>query len=1063
MRPIKLSMTAFGPYKNVEVVDFRELNDRNLFLITGPTGAGKTTIFDAISFAIYGEASGNLRSADSLRSHFSDDQLLTEVELEFELKATRYHIHRIPRQSKPKARGEGSTEQKPDATLTIYNGEPKTIIAGVTNVNEKVAEILGINAEQFRQIMMIPQGEFQKLLTASTEDRERVLQQLFDTGIYNTIQQKLDLLAKNLYAEIKRHKEIRDHEISRIEGPDQVELQALIAADDKNIAEIIALAEVQLAKDQQESKRLEATLQATQQNIEKLIAAREKTRDDNENLRLKETTSLKLADKELAEADIARLNKLARQAERAEILIPVEENFILRKADFERKHNDLNTVTAQIQLAQIKAKETEQAYQEEASPERSKQREQLIAELARLRSLEDKVTRIEAISLSITRTEQQCQQLEAEKRKTSAVVSTANTAIDKLRLEREAAKEAELNAAGKKIALDKTRDIGQKLKKLQQLQSEASTVNSRQKAEASQANELQQQLELSTRQHTQAKLDLMMNQAAVLARELKENDPCPVCGSTHHSALAKFSGHAVSEEELASLEVDLKKLEAAYQSKKTSLAILEERSSKLAESETELLTELVAGLPVELSTELSVTFTQQLDGLSAEARKACTEAQLSLNDAAQLNMQAELSALEQSAKACETFAADLEKLTADITTAEGTLSDLSAQYLEASKTLSEHKTRLSQIFDEVPENIRSSIKLRAAIEAQENQQQKSKQKLESTRQAHENAKAVLLTLNANKDQLGKDLITVGESLEKARQNLDAKIAESGFNSIESYNQAKLPPETTQHYKHQIEQHAKELHALKEQLADLTNRTKDLQPLELSVFDTQLETLHTESAVFSNARSAAINRSTNNTNILRAVEDINSAIGDKETTYKVVGNLAKVAQGNNPSRITFERYVLAAFLEDIISAANNRLNQMTSGRYKLSRTEELQRSNAKGGLELEVYDNYTGKSRHVKTLSGGEGFKASLAMALGLADVVQSYAGGVQLDTMFIDEGFGTLDQESLDSAISCLIDLQKTGRLVGIISHVTELKERLNTRLEVYSTNTGSGTRFVIG
>lgn len=1051
MRPIKLTMTAFGPYKDIEVVDFRELGNRNLFLITGPTGAGKTTIFDAISFAIYGEASGNMRSADSLRSHFSEDQLLTEVELEFELKGTRYHIHRIPKQSKPKARGEGTTDQKPDATLTIFDGEPNTIVAGVKNVNEKVEAILGINAEQFRQIMMIPQGEFQKLLTSSTEERERVLQQLFDTGIYNTIQMKLDMQAKSLYAEIKRSREIRDHEITRIECPEQEELQALIAADDKLIAEIVALTGVQIEKDQTESSRLEEAIKATQGKIEKHIAAREKAKEDNEKLKAKEAIGLKLAEKERASDEIALLDTRVKKAEKAQMIVPVEMNYQDRKTDLESKNKELSTLNSKLEQAQIQAKEAEAAYLAESSPEKMKQREQFIEELARLRSYEDKVKRIEDVTLSISAAEKQCKQIEVEKQKNSDFVTNGNKSIEGLRLKRDEAKDAEIKAAGRKEALNRIKDIGRKLKKMLETMSEFITEDSRHKAEEGLAKELLERMEASTRQYKEAKLDSLMNQAAVLAKDLKENDPCPVCGSTHHIALAKFSEHAVTEEQLIALEEALKALEVQYIDKKTTLAILEERINKLAASGTELMD------------ELSGMIMLQRDHLSAEDQQAYIKEQIAENRSEQLKIESELTALEQSAKAYETLTADIAKLTADIKAAEEKQSEMTAKHLETSRTLSEQKTTLSHIFAEVPEPIRNSAKLTEAIKAQETLQRQSSEKLDSTRKAYEETKATLITLNANKDQLSKDVVSASEILEKALQSLNAKITESDFSSLEDYTQAKLPPETISRYKNQIDQHGRELHALKEQLADLNHKTKDLQPVDITLFEAQIEALRAENTAYATTRSAAINRITNNTKILSEIETINTAIGDKEAIYNVLGNLAKVAQGNNPARITFERYVLAAFLEDIITAANIRLNQMTSGRYKLSRTEELQRSNAKGGLELEVYDNYTGKSRHVKTLSGGEGFKASLAMALGLADVVQSYAGGVQLDTMFIDEGFGTLDQESLDSAISCLIDLQKTGRLVGIISHVQELKERVDTRLEVYSSNMGSGTRFVVG
>ncbi len=1051
MRPIKLTMTAFGPYKERETVDFRELNDRNLFLITGPTGAGKTTIFDAISFAIYGEASGNMRSADSFRSHFAEDQLLTEVELEFELKGITYHIHRIPKQSKPKARGEGSTEQKPDATLTIYNGEPNTIIAGVKNVNEKIEAILGINAEQFRQIMMIPQGEFQKLLTSSTEERERVLQQLFDTGIYNTIQMKLDMQAKSLYSEIRKRKELRDHEIGRIDCPDNEPLRMLIAAEDKHIEDIVALTAAQNEKDQQESGRLKEATQATQKRIETHIELREKAKENNEKLSLKEATDLKLAEKELALAEMTQLAARVQKAERAQMIVPVEENYTLRENDLENKNRDLCIVAGKILLAQVQAREAEEAYHKESSPEMLKKREQFIEELARLRSYEDKVNRIEAITLSIAKAETLCKQIEAEKQTSADFIVLSTKSIEDLRLKRDQAKDAEVKAAGRKETLNKSKDIDRKLNKLLEIQSDIIRETASLKAEEAQAKEMLERIEAGNLHYKKCKLDSLMNQAAVLAKDLKEGDPCPVCGSTHHTVLATFSDHAVTEDELMALEEALKKLEAEFHGKNKAVAILEERIAKLSTRGAELLDELFGVMML------------QRDHLTPEDQQAYLAQQIKDNREEILKLENEVTLLEQSAKAYEAITGEITKLDTDIKAAEVKQSERTASYLETSRQLTEQSAALNHIFEEVPEQIRDIATLTETIRVQGKRQKESNEKLDSCRKAHEETRGILLQLEANKEQLSKDLITLGETLENAKRALASKIAESQFTSAEDYHNAKLPQETITRYKNQIDQHAKELHTLREQLQDLNIKTKDLHPVDITAFEAQIEALRTENTAQTNTRSTTLNRITNNTGILKEVEAINAIIGDKETIYKTVGNLAKVAQGNNPARITFERYVLAAFLEDIITAANIRLNQMTSGRYRLSRTEELQRSNAKGGLELEVYDNYTGKSRHVKTLSGGEGFKASLAMALGLADVVQSYAGGVQLDTMFIDEGFGTLDQESLDSAISCLIDLQKTGRLVGIISHVQELKERVDTRLEVYSSSTGSGTRFVVG
>lgn len=333
---------------------------------------------------------------------------------------------------------------------------------------------------------------------------------------------------------------------------------------------------------------------------------------------------------------------------------------------------------------------------------------------------------------------------------------------------------------------------------------------------------------------------------------------------------------------------------------------------------------------------------------------------------------------------------------------------------------------------------------------------------EKSRQVFNKAKISFEKITTSIEQLNKEDKKLNIIFENSKKEFDEKILSSGFLSFDNYENAKMKSQEIKAGKKMIDDYSKELHSLKQQYDRLILDTKETKAKDIGEFDDLINKLTEEIDIIIQERSKVENRVLSNSKIIEEVKSINCEIGDSEKSYSIMGNLARIAQGRNNGMITFERYVLAAFLDDILSAANIRLRKMSQGRYILSRTEELARRNKQSGLELEVFDNYTGKSRHVKTLSGGEGFKASLSMALGLSDVVQSYSGGVQLDTMFIDEGFGTLDQESLDNAVSCLIDLQESGRLVGIISHVQELKERIDTRLEVRSTNTGSTTEFVV-
>ena len=310
--------------------------------------------------------------------------------------------------------------------------------------------------------------------------------------------------------------------------------------------------------------------------------------------------------------------------------------------------------------------------------------------------------------------------------------------------------------------------------------------------------------------------------------------------------------------------------------------------------------------------------------------------------------------------------------------------------------------------------------------------------------------------------INSQLLNYKNDLDINSKYLNNSLENNDFESFENYLLFKDKIKNIKSNKNVLDLYNNKVIYLKDRVSDLKILTKDKSKINMEDIESEINNNRSRLNEVNIKKGNILLRLKSNVKIFDEVNNISNAILKNEKEYSIIGNLAKVATGNNKSRITFERYVLAAFLNDILTAANLRLGKMTNGRYILNRTEELERKNKQSGLELEVYDNYTGKSRHVKTLSGGEGFKASLSMALGLSDVVQSYSGGVQLDTMFIDEGFGTLDQESLDSAINCLIDLQKTGRLVGIISHVQELKERIDTRLEVTSSTTGSKTEFIV-
>lgn len=1050
MRPLKLTMTAFGPYAETEIVDFNELNERNLFLITGPTGSGKTTIFDAICFAMYGETNGNVRTAESLRSQFADDKRLTEIELEFELKGIKYNIHRIPRQMKPKSRGEGFTEQKADATLTIYNDQQPKVIVGVKNANEKIESMIGINAEQFRQIMMIPQGQFRKLLTSDSQEREKVLQKLFDTSIYNTIQMKMDIHAKSLGSEIRNNRSIRDNVLSRIECNDGDKLKLLIDSEDRNVSKIVSETICALEKDDEALAELDKKIDDKNKELHKLIEVKQKAIENNERLKSKAVLKDKIKEKELEVNGIKTLEQKVKAGEKAQLIIPVEKNYSLRKKEADGKEKELKISVKELEKTNESYNAAEIIFKKATSEEAETRREKLLEEVAKLRSYEEKVMNVKALKQSIDEAKVNYEKIKGQRKIYIDEINKLKKDIESLRKDRDAAQDASLKGEKIKNEIARLEDIERKLEKASKEHIELLEIKKHVKEREVIVKKLKNELDCEKEKYKKMKVSFHMNQAAILAKELKEGQPCPVCGSKHHEKLAKFTESVPTEEELNRFEEELRKSEESFNNRKVALAELKERENQKTNSCSKMISELCEVL--ELKSE-ELTIEKIINSILLKQK----ENMKLLNDTRNREMK-----FIKLSKMYEQYNMKINKSVEQLETLEAKSEQADKDYIEASNRYIEQKSILEGIFKEIPENIREYHRLRAIIKEKEEAKKQMIKELNYAREQFEAKKSLLAALKSKCEQIEKDKVKLKVVLEEARKEFKDKCLEAGFVDYNDYNRSRIKAEEIACCKKEIDDYYKEVHALKKQYDDIFKKTEGLNLVDISTFDERIKERNQEHKSLIDSRSIIYNRKENNQKLVDEINKIQLKIGEKEKKYNLIGHLARIAKGDNKARMTFERYVLAAFLEDILVAANLRLKKMTSARYSLLRTEELERKNKQSGLELEVYDNYTGKSRHVKTLSGGESFKASLSMALGLSDVVQSYAGGVRLDTMFIDEGFGTLDPESLDNAISCLIDLQKSGRLVGIISHVPELKERIDTRLEVHSTNTGSETKFVV-
>jgi DNA repair protein SbcC/Rad50 len=1045
MRPLKLTMSAFGPYPSEEIIDFTNLKGKNIFLITGPTGAGKTTIFDAISYALFGEASGSSRDNDSLRSHFAEIDTLTYVELEFELRGEVYRVKRNPKQESKKLRGEGLRVKESDAEFQLPDGK---LITQIKNVDDKISSILGINKNQFRQIVMLPQGEFRKLLEAESKEREVIFRKIFGTEAFQTIQMKLDNLQKFYYKKVEEGKTRRDTHVKHIQPGEDEALIRLINAKDLNIAAIVHNTEEVIIGDEEENKTLNEEIKKVKDNQEKLQKDIIEGNEINKRLQEKDG-QLKLYESQLSMAAEYEDKKLKIQKGRKSIQVKlVEDNFIDRKTNLRLKEKQYN----EAEVSSDKALESVGLWKEKLSMEESKEehRKKISQSITSLKDKEEKIRLYEARVLSI---EEQRRSLNdkkvyLEQFKTALIKDKANLTKAIENLNYITSCETERLKVSK--AIDENNLLMDNLK---ELRNKARQYKNNLKSHADEAKDylIFEKQYLTCKNNFEAlQTRFLKEQAGILAKGLIEGVECPVCGSPNHPKPAEVFGDSPTEEAVNEAKACYEAEEKESRSKLLSLSELKgKRDASLNElNETKIKLKIV--LDESIITMNQDELLSYINEKGPKLKAIVDELQPTLKD------------LEKSINQRQEVEKYIKVLQKDIETKEEQLPKLEQGYTEFFGKTAAEEEQLKSIEQEIPEEIRSTSKLLSKIKQLGSELTLLEEAYKRAVDSYNASKNLYSSLKANKEAKYNILLETQAEVELWENNLQNKIIASGFTSYEEYSLFKMTEKEIEILDQDISEYYKKLQSLEDSLKKLQKETEGLEIVNVSELLKAKEELKLNEDKLTEKKENIFARIKNNKNVLKEINEINSDISEDEAKHSVLYDIYKAANGFNEERITFERYVLAAYFDEIISAANLRLNKMAGGRFLLKRKEEKGKGQRQEGLELEVFDNYTGRARHVKTLSGGESFKASLALALGLADVVQSYAGGISLDTMFVDEGFGTLDSESLDHAIQCLIDLQKGGRLVGIISHVPEMKERIDARLEITPAKEGSKARFVM-
>ena len=1040
MRPIKLTISAFGPYASKQVIDFEELKGRNIFVISGKTGAGKTTIFDAISYALYGEASGESRETDSLRSHFADDNTETYVELEFELRGEKYTVNRVPKQKKKKARGEGYTEKSADATLTLPDGK---VITKVKNVTDKIIEILGITREQFKQIVMLAQGEFKKLLLADSVEREGIFRKIFNTYDFEKIQAELKDKAANLSKNRTKSKHEMEINLKNIKGEHDIVIDEYV-----DFPLVIEKLKDLLERDNNIYKTLNEEGKEVDNNLQ--VKNQEKAIIETNNNLLKEKEIITKALEELLskEDEYKNKSKTIIDGKNAKEVKYIEDKLIETTKKLTKREEDYNLSLKNIDSLKLKQEEANKLLQIEESKECD--REKLSVEINNLNKLEEKIIELDSLNNKVMHLKQS-----AENSKLQIINNKKETEeLKKSKEEKELQLKDIATLETKKVELES--DIKAKNKTLDEVRELFKVIRSFQNTYIEHNNKAKEykefEVEYKKVKENYEKMDdlYQKEQAGILASKLQENEPCPVCGSTNHpnKATIKENLKIPTKEELKVAKENLDKLEKENLEKINNLTTLNSNKTTYLEQVNNHLSMLSATLNIDKTFNSETA--KVVKNLGTELKSVIDK----LKD--------ELLKVIDKISLKEKIEKELNLITTTINEREQSLIKLEECEKNYTTELTQNITKIDEYKKEIPENITDLKTLNNLIEVKTKELNISKEKLAKLRLENENLAKKLEGENSTSKEINKSIEELKLEIANNKANFNEAIKEQGFDNIQTYEDAKLQISMVESLEKEVENYNSELKLTKAKQEDIINKTKDIVFMDITTIDEEIRSIQNNKKELESKLRELHAIIVGNKTILKNVENLNIEFKEIEEEYKVLGELADLANGKKAPYISFERYILASYFEDIIEAANIRLEKMTGDRFSLIRKTSKSKGAGQKGLELEIYDNYTDSSRDVSSLSGGESFKASLSLALGLSDIVQSNAGGVSLDTMFVDEGFGTLDPQSLDNAIDSLLELQRGGRLVGIISHVEELKERIDAKLEVTSTSKGSKVEFNI-
>jgi len=1000
VRPLQLELTAFGPYERQQAIDFTALGPSELFLIHGPTGSGKTTLFDGLTYALFGKLAGT-RGVDRLRADRAPADLPTRVAFRFRLGETAYRVERTPEWQRPKKRGSGTTTEPATASLW-REGEAKPLATGASDTTDAVAGLLGMGVDQFTQVALLPQGEFKRLLCATTDEREALLQQLFATHRYAEVEDLLVGRKRELESKASKLKERR----AEVLGGDAEEgLATALAAAEAQVAEASAGDAARQAEDRDAEQAL-AAARALAGRFEEREAARAADGRARAGAAALSADRLRLQRAEAAERARQRLEAARRAAE--------EEGARRREVAGGRE------ALAAADRALAAAAEAARAAEAEA-PERAR----LVARAQVLERALPEVERLVRLDRELATASAGAAAAAAGREEAGRRLAAAERRPVELEEEASRLRPLAADAAPRAEALARLERALEAARERDAAEA-ASAVKAKEVAEAERAAAAAREAAGRAEQAASA-LNAAREGglAAWLAqKKLQPGKPCPVCGATDHPAPATAAGHVPDKE-----HVDQARAEATALSARAAAA--EATRSRQAG--------LLADLRDRAAT-LAAAEPRPAAALRAEgdaAARAAAEAREAGRRLAALEVE-----LDSARAAVETARARRDRDAAAEAAARDTAGRAEAARTELARQLEQAGAG--------PGAAAELGALQARLKAAE-------ARAEGARAGHQRATAGQVEAATRLAAAETVRERAAAAAAEASAAAQAACQAEGFADLAACEAALLAPPARQALAASVEARATEAHAAADRLATLERSLGGQSPPDLTAAQAARQ------AVAARVREAVAARARLGAEVARLRERLDrlAALGaegaEVEATLSVVGRVAELTRGRNERGMSLSRFVLAARLEEVALAASARLHVMSRGRFRLRQDDSVARRNSAAGLSLVVEDAWTGVAdRPVGALSGGESFLASLSLALGLSDVVLQRSGGRRLDALFVDEGFGTLDEATLDVAIQALATLRQAGRLVGVISHVPELRRRIAARIEVRATETGS-------